>query len=1047
MNRLLIFLAVVLLNLFSALSAQGQGTKTLKGIVLNDAKQPISQVTINIPGSKPVYTDEDGTFSIARVNDSEWLIVTPIEKYQSKRILLTDEEDIVIYVTNNDIVSLYSPVRTPLDNRTGRNMLSSYKTLESSKFKDKPLSSVEQYFQGTVPGAYVTQSSGMPGSAATVNIRGYSSLLSNNQPLYVVDGIPLENSNIYNGLIEGDYTSQVASIDPLDISEITVLKDAAATALYGAKGANGVVIIKTLEPKETKTSIKFLYRTGMSFAPKQLPQLGTKAYKTLANELLFSSGLPEERFKESYPGLFYTPADEEFVRYNHDTNWQDEVFRNSFMQNAHFSIKGGDAIAKYGLSIGFLSSDGVIKNTSYDRVNIRLVGVFDIFSWLKMNIATNLTTSNSFLKESGLSSVTNPILSSLWKSPMLNPYEYDDNGKLLSIVDEVDELGTSNTAAVISLSKTQAKNYRFMTSVGLDGDITKDLKFSSIFGLNSSNTKEFVFIPNRGFDLLYDGEVFNESKAQNNSLYTVYNDNRIYYSKEINRVHSLYGALGFRWQKNEFDIDYGFARNTASDYYTNLNRGTNLLNLIGGNNRAWNWASLYANLSYSFADKYLLSLTSSNDISSIVGDEAINTVQLFNMPVGMFYSAAGAWRISNEQFFPEINGLDELKLRASYGLTGNDDVGELNSFSHFAVSQYRNTSVLVPGNLANNQLSFQTKKEFNIGLDFSAFGNRFNFTANYFNNKSENVMMYELQNSYLGYNTYPNNSAAFSTKGFELEAFARVISNSDFTLDLGVNLSKYNTIIDKISTGQQIVDVPGGLQIINKEGYPINSFYGFKYKGVYATTDDAVAANMSNFRGLSYGAGDAIYENVPNANGDLDNVIDKNDKQILGSFEPELYGGFIVNSRYKNFSLNLLFQGVFGNKVYNFARRENEKMTGLENQSVKTLQRWQYEGQVTQVPKATWNDPMGNADFSDRWIEDGSYLRLKNLTLAYDLKTNIPGITGLKVFVTGSNLVTFSKYLGNDPEFSYSQNMYSQGIDFANTPLSQQVMFGVEIGL
>ncbi len=1047
MNRLLTISAVIMLNLFLTLPGFGQSSKTLSGVVLNDAKQPVSQVTINIPGSEPVYTGDDGVFNIPRVEEKEWLFVTPLEGYSPKRILLLDQENIVIYLTSIDIESPYSDVITPLDNKTSRDIISSFKTLEPSVFENQPYTSADQYLQGTVSGAFVTQSSGMPGSGATVYIRGYSSLLSNNQPLYIIDGVPIENSNIYDGLLEGANFSPISTIDPLDISEITVLKDAASTALYGAKSANGVVIIKTLEPKETKTTIDFLYRFGVSLAPEQLPQLDAKAYKTLANEMLFSSGIGEEDYKQNYPGLFLTPADDDFIRYNHNTNWQDEVFKNALMNNMRFSIKGGDAIAKYGLSVGYLKNNGIVKNTSYDRLNIRLVGAFDVFSWLKMDVATNLTTSNSYVNESSLSTVTNPLVSSLWKSPMLNPYEYDEDGNLLKIIDEVDELGTSNPTAIVGLSDARSKNYRFITSVNLTGEITENLKFTSLLGLNSSNTKEFLFIPNRGFDLLYEGEVFNESKGQNNALFTFYNDNRIFYSKIFDKVHSLYGAIGLRWQKSQYDQDYGIARNTASDYYTNLNRGENLLNLIGGSNRAWNWGSVYSNVSYSYADKYLLSATLSSDVSSRVGDNAANTVKVGDMPVGIFYSVAGAWRISNEKFFSNVDGIEELKLRASYGVTGNDDIGEVNSFSHYVVSQYRDASVLIPGGLANDELTFQTKKQFNLGLDFSVLANRFNFKINYFDNKSENVVILELQNSYLGYDTYPNNTAAFSTKGFEAEAFSRIISRSDFSLDLGINFSKYSTIVDKISNGQQILDVPGQMQIINRVGEPINSFYGYRFEGVYASSEEANAANMNNFRRLPFRAGDAIYDNVADANGNLDNVIDKNDKQLLGSFEPDFYGGFFINTRYKSLSLDMFFQGVYGNEVYNYLRRLNESMTGLENQSIKTLQRWQYEGQQTTIPKATWEDPMGNTAFSDRWIEDGSYLRLKNLTLSYDVKKNVAGLSSLKVFATASNLFTLSKYLGYDPEFSYSQNMAVQGVDYANMPVSKQFMLGVKFGL
>ena len=1047
MNRLITILSVIMLHLFLTLPGIGQSTKILSGLVLNDAKQPVSQVTLNIPGSEPVYTGEDGVFNIPRVDEKEWLYVTPLEGYSPRKILLTDQEHLVIYLTSSDIESLYSEALTPLENRERRDVISSFKALNPSGFENSPFTSTEQYLQGNVPGAFVTQTSGMPGSGASVYIRGFSSLLSNNQPLYIVDGLPLENSNIYDGLLEGVNFNPISTIDPLDISEISVLKDAAGTALYGAKGANGVIIIKTLEPKETKTTIDFLYRTGLSMAPTQLSQLNAKAYKTLANEVLFSSGMAEEQYKQLYPGLFLTPNDENYITYDHNTNWQDEVFRNSIMNNARFSIKGGDAIAKYGLSVGYLKNNGIIKSTSYDRLNIRLVGTFDIFSWLQMDVATNLTTSISYLKESGLSSVTNPLLSSLWKSPKLNPYEYDDDGNLLKTIDEVDELGTSNPTAVVNLSTAQAKNYKFITSVNLTGDITKNLKFYSLVGLNSNNSKEYLTIPDRGFDLLYDDEVFNETKGQNNSLYTFYNDNRIFYTKTFDKVHALYAAMGLRWQKNQYDQDYGIGRNTASDYYTNLNRGTPLLNQIGGDNRAWNWGALYSNVSYAYADKYLLSATFSSDVSSRVGDNAANTVKVGDMPVGIFYSLAGAWRISNEKFFSDVKGIDELKLRASYGITGNDDIGEVNSYSHYVVSQYRESAVLVPGGLANDALTFQTKKQLNLGLDFSALGNRFNFTVNYFNNKSENVVMLELLDSYLGYDTYPNNTAAFSTKGMEAEVFGRVVSHTDFSLDLGFNISKYSTIVDEITSGQQILDAPGEMQIINRVGEPINSFYGYRFQGVYATSEEANAANMYNYKKMQYRAGDAIYENIPDANGTLDNVIDKNDKQVLGSFEPDFYGGLFLNTRYKNLSLNLFFQGVYGNEVFSYLRQQNESMTGLENQSVKTLQRWQYEGQQTSVPKATWGDPMGNAVFSDRWIEDGSYLRLKNLTLAYDVKKQVLGLSAIKVFVTATNLFTLTKYLGYDPEFSYSQDMMIQGVDYANMPVSKQFMLGVKIGL
>lgn len=1056
MNTHLKIFFITIFCFTSAFSMLGQDENSLSGIVLNDAKEPISQVTISIPGTDPVYTGEDGTFTIPRDKDVEWLYVTPLDGYKTKKILLGTQDEIKIYLSSLDLDSRYDMVLNQGDDIERRDFNASFKTLKVDDFENEMNVTVDQYIQGRVAGANVIQNSGMPGSGASVFIRGYSSILSDNQPLYVVDGVPLESSNVYNFLIEGNNSSPISTIDPLDVSEITILKDAAATAIYGAKAANGVVVIKTLEPKETRTTIDFLYRTGVSMAPKQLPQLDAKAYKTLANEVLFSSGIDEEVYKEMYPGLFMTPEDDDYITYNHDYNWQDEIYRNAMSHNLRFAIKGGDAIAKYGLSVGYLKSNGVVKNTSLDRVNIRLVGAFDIFSWLKMDVASSLSTSTSLLKESSLSSVTNPILSSLWKSPMLNPYEYDayrnpETGELdpnlLQTIDEVDELGTSNPTAIMELSEAQAKNYRFVTSINLRGDITKQIKFSSLIGLNSNTAKEYMIIPDRGFDLLYSDEVSRESKGQNNSLFSIYNDNKVFYDNTFNHKHHLYASLGMRWQTNKYAQDYGYSRNSASDYYTNLNRGEALLREIGGANKKWNWGAAYSSLSYAYADKYLMSATVSADISSRIGVDALNTVKVGDMPVGVFYAVSGAWRVSNENFFQGVDAVEEFKLRASYGKTGNDDVGELNSFSHYKVDQYRSMAVLVPGGLANNNLTYQTKDQLNLGVDLSFLANRLYFTVDYFNNKSSNVLMNEVQDSYLGYETFPNNSVAFTTSGVELETFYRAVSKKDLKVDFGFNISSYKSIIDEIAGGEQVLQGPDGYAVINREGEPINSFYGYKYLGVYTTVDEAQEAALVNDVNRAYTAGDAKYYNQPDQNGDVDNIINSDDKQLLGSFEPDFFGGVFANVSYKNFSLNMFFQGSYGNEAFNYVRQQNEKMSGLENQSVKVLQRWQYDGHETSVPKATWGDPQGNSDFSDRWVEDASYIRLKSLTLSYDFNQDLLGISGIKVFVTASNLFTLSKYKGYDTEFSYNQSLYMQGVDYGNTPISQQFMAGVKIGL
>ncbi len=1049
MNRSLKIYFIALVGIMLSVVVLGQDREMLHGRVLNDAGQAISDVTISIPGAgDPVYTDENGNFALELSAGHDWLLVTPLNDYHEKQVLLQNEDSIIVYLTSLTLDSRYDEISLHGRDKQRRDLITSFSTLDPEGFDEQPYSNVGQYIQGRISGAFITSNSAMPGSGVTMFIRGYSSLLSNNQPLYIVDGIPIENSLLYNEMIEGYNYDPLSTIDPLDISEITVLKDATATAIYGMKGANGVVNIKTLEPTEARTKIDVLLRTGINWKPDNFPQLDANHYRHLANELLFSSGINEEIYKELYPGLYYTEQDKEYIAYKHNTLWQNEIFDNASMWNMRFSISGGGAVANYGLSVSYLNQEGIISNTSLERLNIRLVGSFGIFPWLKLNIASNLTTGTSQLKESALSDVASPILSALFKSPMLNPYKYDSEGNLLATIDEVEELGTSNPTAVRELLSGQAENYRFLTSISLDGDITEEIKFKSVLGLNSNNLKEYLFIPDRGFDLMYDGEVFNVSKAQNSALFSLFNDNQVYYENPLyNSNHMIRASIGFRWQKSTYAEDWGIGKNTASDEYTNLERGFSLLDELGGRNLQWNWGAAYSTINYTYRDKYMVTGSVSADISSRITKQAKDVVLMGDLPVGLFYSIGGAWRLSEESFLSDKYAIEELKLRVSYGIAGNDDVGETNTFSHFVVSQYRETSVLVPGKLANNELTYQNKSQFNIGLDLSLLANRISATLNYFSNKSGNLMLFELQNSYLGYDSYPTNGASLVSTGIEAELFGRIISRKDFSLDFGGNISKISSIVDEISGGEQVLSNFGGMSVINRVGEQANSFYGYRFSGVFSSQAEADAAGLYSDRGMPFGAGDAIFENVPDENGSTDQYINNTDKQILGSFEPDFYGGVFLNTRYKNFSLNIFFQGVYGNEVFNFVRYQNEKMTDLSNQSVKVLQRWQYEGQETTIPKATWNDPVGNNDFSDRWIEDGSYLRLKELTLTYSVKKKLLSINSLKIFVTATNLFTLTAYKGYDPEFSYSAELLYQGVDYGKIPQTKGIMGGIKIGL
>lgn len=1045
MNCILRKYISVVVALFICTAVFADSKYLLKGILLNSSNNPVRQASVRIPnGDGPVYSDENGYFEIeVEKGNLNWLVIRPLEKYENQYKLLQGQDSIVVYLSTKEMDSWYEDISLPNQIKDRRDIISSISAFDGRKTSEGTYSNIQHYLEGRTSGAFITSNSGMPGYGASVYIRGYSSLLTNNQPLYIVDGIPLEDNFIYDELIEGYNYDPLSVIDPHDVSEIVVLKDASETASFGMKAANGIVYINTLTPKETKTTINLSLKTGITQKPDYLQQLDAKHFKNLANELLFTSGIENSVIEEHYPGLFYETDDLENKVYNHNTNWQDEIYDNAIMQNLRFSIKGGDAIARYGLSVGYLKSEGVFKKTAMNRFNIRLVGAFDVFSWLHMNINSSLTTNTSLVKESALSGATSPVFSALAKSPMLNPYVYDSEGNLLSTIDEVKEFGISNPTAISELMNADVKNYRFFTAVNFVGDITDELKVKSVLGLNSNNLKEFLFVPDQGFGMFFNDEAYNVSKAQNSSYMGVYNDNKLTFStKEFDNAFKFSASLGFRWQTNTYEEDWGLGKNSASDDYRYLQRGSSLIREMGGRNKNWNWASVYSNAFFSFKDKYLANISVSGDVSSRIGSNAIQTIKAGDVPVGLFYGLGGAWRISEEPFLKHAYIIDELKVRVSYGIAGNDDVGEVNGVDHYVYDHYRSTSVIVSGQVANDELTYQTKNQINLGFDVSFLANRFSLSANYFNNKSKNLLLLSDEYSSLGFDAYPSNSASLSIEGFEFDVFSRLVSKNDFYVDLNLNVTSSKTVIDEVAKGEYVYSGRGNYEIINKEGEKFNSFYGYRYLGVFSTSDEAAQANMKSNKDVPFGVGDARYDDINH-----DGVINDKDKVILGSFEPDFFGGLALNVHFKRWTIKSFWSGVYGNESYNYVRRQNEKMTGLSNQSVKVLQRWQYEGHETDVPKAMWNDPVGNSDFSSRWIEDGSYFRLKELTLSYDIQKEILAFNSLKLFITINNLFTLTKYHGGDPEFSYSSDVRQQGVDYGLMPVSKRFVIGVNIGL
>jgi TonB-linked SusC/RagA family outer membrane protein len=1022
----------------------------VKGKVLNSSGIPIQNVSVAVDGSSdlPYLTNDSGEFFVWAGSGNDWLTITPSAGYKSKQVYLNNRDVIVIYLTEDDLSSGFDEINVLSKFKKKRNITASFSELNIDVLPKVPVLTADQYMQGRIPGMHVVNRSGDPGSGAISLIRGINSINTSNQPLYIIDGVPLVTADVMKSEIEGFSYNPLLSLNMQDISSIYVIKDPVYTAAYGSKASNGLVIVETLAPSSTQTIIEVDLRSGYSLAPaNQIPQLNAQQHKTLISEVLFSSGRQEEYIRENFPNLYLTPEDDRYIDYRHNTNWQDIIFRNSFFTNTNVNIKGGDEIARYGLSFGYINADGIIKSTNYQGYNLKFVSLLNIFQWLEMNADVNLNYNNSTFKESAKIAQTSPILTSLTKSPMLNPFRYDEDGQELITLSAVDELGVSNPKSIIDNFDAKNNNLHFASTLGVTAKPMDNLVFKSTFSLSYNLLREFIFMPNTGMELYYNNEAINISKGINNSLSAFYNNTYAKYDKSIGKKHKFSFTIGSNLLSNKYEFDKGLTRNAhENDQYRMLQDGTNSLREIEGSNRNWNWVSFYESANYSFMDKYMLSITASLDGSSRLGKEAANTVKLGGVPFGFFYAGGFGWRLSNERYLKNIAWLEELKLRLSYGKAGNDNIGESNASNYYATQNYRETSGLYPAIIPNEELTYEAVNQLNIGLDLALLGYRFNMSIDAYQKQVKNMFIYSPVEAYLGYKFRPENSGEMVNTGMDFSLFWRIIDKPVFKWDFQATLSHFSNEIIKIE-GTKLVTSVTGAEIVNMEGEVANSFYGYVFKGVYATTEEAETKGLLNNKLRPYSGGDAIYEDLSGPDGEPDGIINNYDKTVIGSFLPDNFGGLSNTFTYKRWALNLFFQFVSGNEVFNFVRYQNEKMTGLQNQSRNVLNRWQYEGHVTDVPRALWNDPVGNSAFSTRWIERGDYFRLKNVLLSYSLPENFLGFRSVRFYVSVRNLLTFTEYLGYDPEFGYSYSPFEQGIDYGLTPQSREFLVGIRLGL
>jgi hypothetical protein len=508
----------------------------------------------------------------------------------------------------------------------------------------------------------------------------------------------------------------------------------------------------------------------------------------------------------------------------------------------------------------------------------------------------------------------------------------------------------------------------------------------------------------------------------------------------------VFGGVRINWETYTLNTQLGY--NTGNDKTPFISK--DLLNAqTSGLNDKWNSLAVYLQGEYNYLQRYYLQANVTTESSSRFGVDADNALKLFDAAWGIFPGVQASWVISNEPWFARVGGINYLRLTAGYDISGNDDLDYFAARSYFRASTFLNAiSGLSFDNIGNTNLQWETTKRFNAGFETNVLNNRLNIRFNYFRSKTDHLLTYQALGFLSGLERNWSNGGSLKNEGFDVSAVAKVIALKNFQWELGATMGHYVNKITQLPDNQQFInnDVYGAT-IRSEVGHPANMFYGYKTEGVFATSEEAKAADLfvlgANGREhVAFGAGDMHFKDM---NGD--HQITEADRTFIGDPNPDIFGNIFTSLAYKRIRLDLNFNYSLGNDVYNYMRSQLEGGSRFLNQTTAMTKRWQTEGQQTDIPKATFQDPLGNSRFSDRWIEDGSYLRLKTVTLSYTLPVNSTYLQGLQFWIQANNLLTFSKYLGSDPEFTMTGSVIGQGIDLGQLPMCRSFVAGIKINL
>lgn len=1054
-----------------AVVADTNPTFYVQGVVVDDAtKLPLAGVRIQALGDKRyvAMTDDDGKFSIKVPTFTTSLFVqTPTYLSQQVSIVAGKENQTVsIHMLSDAFATMYTDGTTI--------------TAQNSFVSNGNGLSIDEEMTAKLGGDIrMNMHSGNLEQGAAMFIRGISSLNGNAQPLVILDGVELDMQQNRESLHLGDIFNMLSTISPEDIDKVTVLKN--ATALYGARGANGVIIIDTKRGHSMATRIDAKLGVGWTFTPNYPKMMNAAQYRNYAVEQLGTIAEVQNRIGSSTNPLqfnFLNDAKDGYYynTYHNDTNWSDYVYRTALTHNYSINVQGGDDIGMYNLSVAYIQTMKNIKSTSFDRINVRFNTDIHLLWNLSTKFDMSFSRSNTNLFDDGISAnlnsgvITSPAFLSLIKSPLLSPYQYNKNIEAFtSLLADADDLystledgnySQANPLALMTYGSGERKNRNentfFNVAIAPTYEINKDWSVTSHFSYYLNRNSQAYYRPNIGlpsFAIENLGTVYSKTASIFSKEINVLSNTHVDWNKKIG-AHTIAATGGFRYTYFSYDnsdLSTQYSTKGEDDKNPKLGTGNNVYSTVTGADDVWKNMQWYASGDYNYMNKYFATVSLLAEANSRFGSNANGGVKVAGVKWAVFPSVQLGWVLSNENWFPKNAGINYLRLNAGFDISGNDDISNYAARTSFNTVRYNYTQIgMQLTNVGNEEIKWETTSKFNIGLQANFLHNRLGVNANYFiHNTKDLLALKSFENPIGGINNYWTNDGELRNTGFEVGINGKPVSLKDWHLEIGATVGHYKNEVKALANGNYTSSIYGTDNILTSVGNPVGVFYGYKTKGVFSTTADAQAAGLylvdETGAKQYFQAGDVIFDDL---NGD--HQIDETDKTIIGDPNPDIYGNIFLNLNWKRFTLGMTFNYSLGNDVYNYQRSILNSGSTLYNQQVAEIAHWRYEGQQTDLPRLCYGDPMGNNRFSDRWIEDGSYLRMKSVMLTYQVP--MPDswqswLQGISVWAEGRNLFTLTKYKGSDPEFAASNNQLYQGIDCGNIAQGRIFSMGVKINL